>query len=306
MGFTICQTVAAIIAGSEAMMGDSAAMFVDALTYLFNWIAERRKKQFDQGDIEGVASDSEDPERALRIRTRAKRKMTLQLEIVPPLISVSTLVAVTAFVLRKAIRIIVLDMHRDRSKQANPNVELMFLFSTVNLFLDVFNVFCFAKANHALGYKTTNKPTEGDSPLALAQNRNYVTLGGDDLGEEFAESNGQDELERNSLDSKHDTIQDNHDQEAPMTPNRKMQNEVGLSNGTHQTVHSSPEVATSCVPDEDEENEPHTANLNMCSAYTVRLSVCQSIAFVDAVQCHALVSLKRYSIMPSYSFFVVK
>ena len=37
MTFSILQMTAAIFAGSEALVGDSAAMMVDALTYLLNW-----------------------------------------------------------------------------------------------------------------------------------------------------------------------------------------------------------------------------------------------------------------------------
>lgn len=130
MTFTLCQSVAAVIAGSEAMMGDSAAMFVDALTYLFNLVAERKKNHFDetwQGTTE------QDPERARRIRQRAKRKMILTMELIPPLISVTTLIIVTIFVLRKAIRVLILDVHRDVSQQGDPNVNLMLIFSSINL-----------------------------------------------------------------------------------------------------------------------------------------------------------------------------
>jgi hypothetical protein len=44
MSFTIIQTIAAYIAKSNAMMGDSAAMCVDALSYAINLYAEREKK----------------------------------------------------------------------------------------------------------------------------------------------------------------------------------------------------------------------------------------------------------------------
>ena len=43
LGFTLVQTGFAISAKSSAMLVDSEAMFVDALTYLFNLLAERLK-----------------------------------------------------------------------------------------------------------------------------------------------------------------------------------------------------------------------------------------------------------------------
>mmetsp|Transcript_25287 Transcript_25287/g.38936 ORF Transcript_25287/g.38936 Transcript_25287/m.38936 type:complete len:353 (-) Transcript_25287:39-1097(-) len=158
MGFTVCQTIAAVVAGSEAMMGDSAAMFVDALTYLFNWIAERRKNKFDETwEQEHQSDDEVDIEKQKLERERAKRKMVLKMELIPPLISVTTLVGVTIMVSKQAIRVIILDVHRDESEQANPNVNLMLIFSSMNLGLDILNVFCFAKANHALGYETSHE-----------------------------------------------------------------------------------------------------------------------------------------------------
>jgi Co/Zn/Cd efflux system component len=47
MSFSLTQLLFAVIAGSKTMMGDSAAMIVDAISYLFNYIAEREQKKFD-------------------------------------------------------------------------------------------------------------------------------------------------------------------------------------------------------------------------------------------------------------------
>ena len=173
MSFTLVQTVAAVIAGSEAMMGDSAAMFVDALTYLFNLVAERKKNQFDQTwQPCGVGG-----QHAKRIRQRAKRKMVLTMELVPPLISVTTLIGITIVVTQKAVRVLVLDTKRDVSLQGDPNINLMLFFSTLNLGLDFVNVFCFAKANHGMGFET------GDghpiSPTAIGES--YESVDGADF-----------------------------------------------------------------------------------------------------------------------------
>ena len=220
MSFAVCQMVFAIWASSEAMVGDSSAMMVDALTYLFNWMAERRKRHFQQqdDDIEKEQqqqqqkqqqNDGKFPEVELTIqerldgederaskmdiggerrttssmeqqqqqrefqqqqkefqerqRERIKRKALLQLEILPPLISVSALLVVTFFVLKTAIQVLVLDTHRKRSEQSDPNLNIMLIFSLTNLGLDLLNVTCFARAKHLFGFDThvTTSTTHG-------------------------------------------------------------------------------------------------------------------------------------------------
>lgn len=178
MGFATVQTVVAFVAQSEAMLGDSAAMAVDALTYGFNLYAEREKNQDETQDqtsedeimdnIELSSTDRLDAvtkgdhsegetERDRLERQFLKRRRHLHLELVPPLMSVSILVIVTIFVLRKSIHTLILDTHRNESEQTRPNLELMMAFSTANLFLDVFNVTCFARAKHLMGYNTKEK-----------------------------------------------------------------------------------------------------------------------------------------------------
>jgi Co/Zn/Cd efflux system component len=157
MSFALIQTVVAVFARSEAMMGDSAAMIVDALTYLFNYVAENKKNQFEQLQFADCADNNQqdvDPEKQQRIVTRTKRKLVLQLELIPPLISVSVLLVVTAIVLHHAIKVLILDSHRSTSLQGNPNINIMIFFSIVNLLLDIVNVVNFAKAKHLFGYET--------------------------------------------------------------------------------------------------------------------------------------------------------
>jgi Co/Zn/Cd efflux system component len=156
MSFSVTQMYFSVrVAKSEAMQGDSAAMMVDSLTYLFNWMAERRKHTFD--DTYETPVDIVDPAKARRIRQRARRKVMLQLEILPPLISVATLLVVTGVVLRKAADVILLDLRRSTDEQATPNVNLMLAFSLINLGLDGLNFFCFAKSSHLFGYDTTDR-----------------------------------------------------------------------------------------------------------------------------------------------------
>jgi hypothetical protein len=126
MSFASIKTVVAVFAKSEAMLGDSAAMIVDSFTYLFNWYSERRKVHFETEEwamsLELLRDIHEDQE-GQRILARTRRKYILQLELIPPIISVSTLVVVMAFVLHKAIRVLILDDNRAITLQGNPNIQ---------------------------------------------------------------------------------------------------------------------------------------------------------------------------------------
>lgn len=166
-GFASVQTVVALIAKSEAMVGDSAAMFVDALTYGFNLYAERQKNEDDdenttapggpegeeQSEIElttaslgdGADISPRDAERMKLERHLQKRRRHLHLELVPPIMSVSILIVVVSLVLRNSINTLILDAHRSEKEQTIPNLVLMMTFSVLNLLLDVVNVLCFAR-----------------------------------------------------------------------------------------------------------------------------------------------------------------
>ncbi|GAX13531.1 hypothetical protein FisN_27Lh025 [Fistulifera solaris] len=152
VSFASLQLVFAFIADSEAMKGDSAAMMVDSMTYLCNWLAEHRKNHFDWNGTTGDAAV--DSVRAQKLRERAYRKMVLQMEIVPPLVSVSTLLSVTTVVTYRAVLVL---MQGVSSSSRHPNLRLMMGFSLFNLGLDCLNVFCFARAKHLTGYSTTGE-----------------------------------------------------------------------------------------------------------------------------------------------------
>jgi len=191
LSFTVAQAVASYFARSEAMLGDSIAMGVDAFTYGFNLIAERMKNRADvliqsQMELEmhtlqekkqqtsGMMEDEYDHEYdhehedafelnntskqddldIERKTERAKRKLKLTLELIPPFISVITLVACTAFILHESVAMLVLDSQRDANLQDSPNVSIMFVFSSLNLIVDAVNIVFFSKADHAFGYDT--------------------------------------------------------------------------------------------------------------------------------------------------------
>ena len=113
------------------MMADCAAMYVDVVTYLFNFFAERLKHGYS-----GMSA------RQLRLRR-------LYLELVPPFISVTTLLVVTILALRQAFDTLALDEEPD--EEDAPDVFIMLVFSALNLLLDVLNVSCFARVHQAIG-----------------------------------------------------------------------------------------------------------------------------------------------------------
>eukprot|EP00522_Entomoneis_paludosa_P018844 CAMPEP_0172441864 /NCGR_PEP_ID=MMETSP1065-20121228/2376_1 /TAXON_ID=265537 /ORGANISM="Amphiprora paludosa, Strain CCMP125" /LENGTH=329 /DNA_ID=CAMNT_0013191459 /DNA_START=55 /DNA_END=1044 /DNA_ORIENTATION=+ len=130
--FTAVQFVFAFMARSQSMMADCAAMSVDVVSYFVNFMAERLKH--------GHTSMTPN-------QLRLKR---LYLELIPPGISVLTLIVVTAMALQVAIETLI-DAYRGKGSSTPPDLNLMLLFSAFNLLLDFLNVTCFARADQAVG-----------------------------------------------------------------------------------------------------------------------------------------------------------
>jgi hypothetical protein len=289
--FTTFQTIAAFVAGSEAMMGDSGAMLVDALTYLFNLVAERRKSRFEEYYQELQRDQPfDDPRRRAKLKKRAKRKMILRMELIPPVISVTTLLCVTGVVLHGSLRMLLLDAHRDRSEQGDPNVTLMLVFSCMNLVLDVVNVFCFARANRLCGYATTPKhivPGSADSSVASPRRapKHYAQLGDSSEPADGGMDGGLDaDIEDMTFEDRFQAIKEKLAEiprgmeEFQDEPDHDFSSDttVTSSNATRINGHTNGKKK----PDKDEEDDnddddddddeiQEEANLNMCSAYTV-------------------------------------
>lgn len=113
-------------------------MSVDALTYAFNLVAEKRKSVSD-------------------------RRTKLLLELIPPTISVVVLLLLTFFLTKAAI--VSLINGAPVNPDDEPNIHLMFIISTLNLLLDIVNIFCFARAKHALGYSIFEKSEDELAPV---------------------------------------------------------------------------------------------------------------------------------------------
>ena len=194
--FTMCQGVAAYFAKSEAMMGDSIAMAVDAFTYGFNLIAERMKgnpsytipflkihRYDDDNDNDRISKRKLSDKQREHIQKRCKRKQKLVLELVPPIISVTTLFIVTIIILHGSISVLVLDSHRDASQQTRPNVVVMFAFSLLNLVVDGVNILFFSKADHAFGYDTVEAGAGAEAEAGSGYNYDGDAYGVDGHGD---------------------------------------------------------------------------------------------------------------------------
>eukprot|EP00559_Dactyliosolen_fragilissimus_P008440 CAMPEP_0184865304 /NCGR_PEP_ID=MMETSP0580-20130426/17618_1 /TAXON_ID=1118495 /ORGANISM="Dactyliosolen fragilissimus" /LENGTH=402 /DNA_ID=CAMNT_0027364445 /DNA_START=45 /DNA_END=1253 /DNA_ORIENTATION=+ len=125
------------IARSEAMLADAMAMSVDAFTYLFNMVAERLK-HFPIHKRKNISFEEASQRRQIFV---------LYLELIPPLISVSALIIVSAFSLKDAIKTI-LRLNPAEPARDEPNINMMLLFSALNLILDILNVTCFQRVEH--------------------------------------------------------------------------------------------------------------------------------------------------------------
>jgi Co/Zn/Cd efflux system component len=153
--FTLVQFFFATLARSDAMMTDCSAMMVDVVTYMFNYLAEQYKHS------------------AARSTTKeAYHLHCLYLELIPPLISVITLMIVTIIALRLSLETLFFEPTNDVDDETEePNVSIMVYFSAMNLLLDVLNVSCFARVdfhNHA-----SSPPGTGNGAVALTDSLHH-------------------------------------------------------------------------------------------------------------------------------------
>lgn len=150
LGFLLVQAVFALIANSQAMMADCEAMVVDALTYLFNMLAEFIKNRpFTKHEMENMSPTLRDYKREIR---------RLYLELLPPLVSVATLLAVTVYTIKDAYNSLFGDGGDD--EEDDVNAFIMLSFSAANLLLDIVNMSCFSNAGlHFLSFDLMRRET---------------------------------------------------------------------------------------------------------------------------------------------------
>ena len=239
--------VAVSIAKSQAMVGDSSAMVIDSLTYLFNSYAEKIKNKSLR---ESVDDDLSAAEKELKRLERTRQR--LWLEILPPLCSVMTLIVLTIYIIIDAFRTLSTpDYDVGENDSDEPDIGVMFFFSALNLGLDIMNVTCFARAKHAFGFAVIDK-----------DRHRYVLAYDGSLHNEMADSMKR---ERSEVDFAR--LQTDQKDDSP-------------ENYCSIAVPEKSDTALHILPSVDEEEESDDINLNMCSAYTVRCSVQYNYTFV--------------------------
>lgn len=227
--------VAVFIAKSQAMVGDSSAMVIDSLTYLFNSYAERIKnKSLKESDDVTLSNAEKELKRLERTRQR------LWLEILPPLCSVMTLIVLTIYIIVDAYNTLSMpdyDVGEDDGSGGNdePDIVVMFIFSALNLGLDIMNVTCFARAKHAFGFAVIDK-----------DRHRYVLAYDGSLHNEMADSmmRQQSEVDLHRLESEDG-----------------LENYFSIAGENTECAHGSHALDEGGERSED-------INLNMCSAYT--------------------------------------
>lgn len=229
--------VAVLIARSQALIGDSAAMMIDSLTYLFNSYAERIKnKSLEESDDVTLSETEKELQRLGRTRQR------LWLEILPPVGSVSFLIILTIYIMYGAMITLnetafgagVGEEVDGASTDDKPDIAIMFFFSCLNMILDILNVTCFARAKHAFGFAVIDKDRHC-----------YMLAYDGSLHNQYADNvNARSEVDLTRLDV----------EEVSSTPN--------YSSISEENIEPSP------LPIGNEKGEPQEINLNMCSAYT--------------------------------------
>ena len=217
-------------------MGDSSAMVIDSLTYLFNSYAEKMKNKSLKESVDDSLSFAEKELRRLE-HTRQR----LWLEILPPLCSVMTLIVLTIYIITDSIKTLNESKGEGESDSSGmngePDIGVMFFFSALNLGLDIMNVTCFARAKHAFGFAVIEKDSH-----------RYVLAYDGSLHNEMADSMRR-ELSEVDLTS----LNTDHEDGCIGTENYRSISEAKESYSTRLA-----------------EERPDDINLNMCSAYTVR------------------------------------
>ena len=172
LGFTITQAAFATYAKSSAMIADTMAMFVDVATYLFNLLAERMKNAEIYHTCTTSNTDQESLHASSSYEINRRKIRLLYLELIPPLISVSTLLIVTINTLKGAISTFTLKDEVEEDDQ--PHLVIMMTFSSINLLIDLLNVSCFARAKQS-SYRIISCGTEIDEDNNMLLQKTNVT-----------------------------------------------------------------------------------------------------------------------------------
>jgi Cation efflux family len=244
-------------AKSQSLMTDCAAMYVDVLSYVINFWAERLKHG------------------PTKLSPRQLRLQRLYLELIPPFLSVVTLVAVTVLALQTAIETLIQEAEaeatrnkgldnnddKDDDDDEDPDLSIMMAFSGLNLILDLVNVGYFVKADQAIGI---GLPHQHGEQLVHVEYENKLSS-------------------RHSKNNQQDHLHIHHDDASSQNHFHCHQNEQHQEHATEETplvfVRQDHFVAMTDKEDNESFESPTECesegasigrNLNMCSAWTVR------------------------------------
>ena len=255
------QIIFTLVAKSQAMLADCAAMSVDVITYLFNWCAERLKH---------IPLTDDEKQMPIHLLHHKKRLQRLYLELVPPLLSVTTLLVVTIISFHDAITTIIAanESHEDVEQ---PNVHIMLIFSAMNLLLDAMNVSCFARVDHA---------PQGLSDLISSHphhhhhHHHHLHHHQDHYSLEQQQQQHHHHHHHHQRDENYERpateltgLMDNIPQHIPIDENITTCNQAEMTEQQDYFVDDDDDD-----DDEDDNNQHHVIDLNMCSAWTVRVS----------------------------------
>ena len=271
----ILQGSFAVIAKSEAMFADTMAMSVDALTYLFNLLAERMKYNTPLF----CRTDGLSPEDIAKRR----KEIRLYFEFIPPIISVSALIIVSVQAFVDALNTIISDGERTTSNnEPEPNVDLMLFFSALNLGLDIMNVTCFAKAkNFSLGGMTGlgQGGEQEDITTGLSSDEENSDNNDCCLCEGVELYEGTRETEKLIESKSCSTLKENYGSQEACCGKYDREDEISLIGSNVEEAHSTQVDIDDCISvgsshDSDisadiSDSSAEIFNLNMCSAYTV-------------------------------------
>ena len=183
---------------------------------------------------------------AERLKSRASLKQRLQLEFATPFFSVIALAGVNIFFIRKAAKVVT--QHPYIEPEDEPKAKVMLIFSLLNLCLDAVNVTCFARAQKLMGFEVPVIETSTDFS-SVPQ-----CVGSDNIdGSEFTDH-----------DIKEKVKETDFSKEAHVA--------CGAKNRLDMIQYEGNDFADYGIDaDVQSDNCDDSANLNMCSAYTVRV-----------------------------------
>lgn len=230
VGFMTFQAIFALIAHSQSMMADCEAMSVDAVTYLFNLCAERIKNR-PPTEAELKLSPGE-----IEYRRELRR---LYLEMIPPSISVSTLILITISTFLEALH----TLYETKDKEQDVSVAIMLCVSALNLLLDFVNVTCFARAEVNFGLRI------------VREEQNLIRrslVDGVDMKRLLVETQGS-------------PCGNNEDNKSATEENKLLPSADSLVTAPATTSYGS---GDGDGHDEEPVNDKTLVNLNMCSAWT--------------------------------------